>query len=200
MKKTFKGVLIGLFLLSINLFGITIDTRNPDINYIKNQYNIIWTEGTGIQEPYKDYWRDYLDENSNWADPYFILNGLNITSVSVSDDGTEIGNHGNLMNILTDAEYDLQNIITMNVVSNQIPGDRYNRTIQFKLIDKNSGYIWFIFSIRNIKLLPYANISWDLDSAELIDLNNKVVKGPDAVLIFANAIQYLYQIKNGNIK
>lgn len=200
MKKILKIALITLFILSMNVFGITIDTRNIDISYKKSKDNIIWTEGTGIQDSYKDYWRDYLDENDNWADPYFLLNGLKITSLAVSDDGIEIGNHGELMNILIDAEYDLQNIIIIKADSAQKPGDRYNRTIQFKLVDVNTNEIGFIFSIRNIKLLPYANISWDLNSAELVDPNNKVVEGPDAVLIFANAIQYLYQIKNGNIK
>jgi hypothetical protein len=196
MKKTFKGVLIGLFLLSINLFGITIDTRNPDISYKKDKNNIIWTEGTGIQDQYKDYWRDYLDETEGWVDPYFVLSGLEVTSYVKYNDGREVGNHGELRDILINAEYDLQNFVRIEGTSAPIPGDRYNRTIQFKLIDEETGEIGFIFSIRNIKLLPYANISWDLDSAEIVNPEGDVLEGPDAILYFSNVIRYLYQKKN----
>lgn len=76
MRKTFKGVLIGLFLLSMNLFGVTIDTRNPDVSYKKDDKNIIWTEGTEINDNYKDYWRDHLAESEGWVDPYLLLSGL----------------------------------------------------------------------------------------------------------------------------
>ena len=199
MIKTFKGVLIGLFLLSMNLFGVTIDTRNPDVSYKKDDKNIIWTEGTEINDNYKDYWRDHLAESEGWVDPYLLLSGLRVISYSESKDGKEsIGNHGELMNMLIDAEYDLQSIMEIKADSAQKPGDRYNRTIQFKLVDVNTNEIGFIFSIRNIKLLPYANISWDLDSADLYRPDGSLVEGPEAIFIFSNVISYLYQVKNGD--
>lgn len=198
MKKVFKSVLVGLFILSMNLFGITIDTRNPDISYKKDKNNIIWTEGTGIQDQYKDYWRDYLDETEGWVDPYFVLSGLEVTSYVKYNDGREVGNHGELRDILINAEYDLQNFVRIEGTSAPIPGDRYNRTIQFKLIDEETGEIEFIFSIRNIKLLPYANISWDLDSAEIVDSYGDTLEGPDAIFYFTNTINRFYKFKNRN--
>lgn len=194
MKKRLKVVLVGLFILSMNLFGITIDTRNPDITFEKNDKNIIWTMGSPFQDAHKDFWREELDENESWVSPYMILYGLNFISQIKYKSGKEYFSKGDLGEVLTNAEYDFyeKSDYELTAVSSAYPGKRFKRTVQFKIKHRESSEIGYIFSIRNIELLPYGNIIWDLDSAELVMPDNSIIEGPDAVLFFTSAIEYVY--------
>lgn len=194
MRKVLKVVLGGLFILSINLFSMEIDTRKPENSYKVNQ-NVIWTDGL-YEEQYKDYWRDYMADTNGWVEPTYLLAGLKIKCEG-NLGNVAVGSFGELIDIIIDAEYDLKDLVRIEGVVSSIPGERYIKAIQYKIIDEATNEIKFIFSMRKINLLPYGNLSWDLDSAELVLPFDGVdsFTGPTAVFCFVFAISSYYKIK-----
>lgn len=199
MKKILKTVLISLFILSMNAFGMIIDTRFPEASYELNESNIIYTRG--LDSPNGDFilWESAIKENGGYIDPYQLTNYLRFTYDIDFRNTINVSNSGNFADFIREVEsiLEIKTNFRLNISAVQKSGKPFKRAIQYKLID-DEGKIIMIFSIRNIELLEEGHISWDLDSMGLV-INEEMV-GPQAFLFFmANMEQIIRNLTGKGI-
>ncbi len=213
MKKILEKVLIGLFILSINLFAVEISTNNLNlkIESSKRWKGYIYSNGLVIlnknnlsgEDIDKNYWQNILDgdiwKNLTIEDllgdfrinsDYFLTNNQKEKIWYTLDD--------DLVNIV----YKFQNSYTSKEAKlvftyNDVPFYPMAKDVQINIYGEN-GLIFFLFSTR-INLLNYGHKALDLDytySIRYIDFseNNEIkYEGVDAVIYFANELHRLIE-------
>lgn len=213
MKKALKKVLIGLFILSINLFAIEISTNNTNlkVDSSKRWKGYIYSNGLVLlnknnlsgEDIDKNYWQNVLDGDV-WRDLTIVdlLGDFRVKSDYFLTNNQKEKVWYTLDNDLVNLIYEFQNSYTSKEAKilftyNDVPFYPMAKDVQINIYGEN-GLIFFLFSTR-INLLNYGHKVLDLDytySIRYIDFseNNEIkYEGVDAVIYFANELHRLIE-------